>query len=108
MVLSPELRGSDEPLPVYRARGGDQPVAVVLTIVTPNGFSGHIHLLVAVDVEGIVTGVRVIEHRETPGLGDRIEAGKSDWMRGFRGLNSVVLLTGNTQSDEWALKRDGV
>jgi electron transport complex protein RnfG len=107
MVLSPELLGSDEPLPVYRARRGDQPVAAVLTAVAPNGFSGHIHLLVAVDVEGIVTGVRVIEHRETPGLGDRIEARKSDWMLGFRSLNSAALLTGNTQPDEWVLKRDG-
>ena len=107
MVQDVELLGSDEPLPVYRARRGDRPVAAVLTAVATNGFSGHIHLLVAIDVTGMVTGVRVIEHRETPGLGDRIEAGKSDWMLGFRGLHSAVLLTSNTQPDEWALKRDG-
>jgi electron transport complex protein RnfG len=101
-ALDPELLGSDEPLPVYRARRGEQPVAAVLTAVAPNGFSGYIHLLVAVDVEGIMTGVRVIEHRETPGLGDKIEAGKSDWIRGFRGLQTVDPLT-----DEWMLDRDG-
>jgi electron transport complex protein RnfG len=106
-ALDPELLGSDEPVPVYRARLGEQPVAAVLTTVAPNGFSGHIHLLVAVDINGIVTGVRVIEHRETPGLGDKIEAGKSDWMLGFRGLRSTVLLTDNPLTDEWVLKRDG-
>jgi len=101
-ALNPELLGSDEPMPIYRARLGEQPVAAVLTTVAPNGFSGHIHLLVAVGVDGIVTGVRVIEHRETPGLGDKIEAGKSDWALSFRGLNSTDPLT-----DEWLLKRDG-
>jgi electron transport complex protein RnfG len=101
-ALDPELLGSDKPVPVYRARLGEQPVAAVLTAVAPNGFSGHIHLLVAVGVDGIMTGVRVIEHRETPGLGDKIEAGKSDWMLGFRGLHSSDPLT-----DEWVLKRDG-
>jgi len=107
MVQHPELLGSDEPLPVYRARRGDQPVAAVLTVIAPNGFSGHILLLVAVDVAGMVTGVRVIEHRETPGLGDRIEAGKSDWMLGFRGLQSAPLLANNPLTEAWVLKRDG-
>ena len=102
MVLSPELLGSDESLPVYRARREGQPVAAVLTAVATKGFSGQIRLLVAVGVDGIVTGVRVIEHRETPGLGDRIEAGKSDWMLGFRGLKST-----ETMTQAWVLKRDG-
>jgi len=107
MALSPELLGSNQPLPVYRARRGDRAIAAVLTAVAPNGFSGHIHLLVAVDVDEMVTGVRVIEHRETPGLGDRIEAGKSDWMLGFRGLQSTALSTNNPLTEDWLLKRDG-
>ncbi len=101
-ALDPELLGSDEPAPIYRAWLGEQPAAAVLTVVAPNGFSGHIHLLVAISVDGNVTGVRVIEHRETPGLGDRIEAGKSDWILGFRALHHTNLLT-----DDWVLKRDG-
>ena len=96
-----ELLGSEAPLPVYRARLGQEPVAAVLTVIAPNGFSGRIHLLVAIDVDGVVTGVRVIEHRETPGLGDRIEAGKSDWIRGFSDLTS------SGPRGEWVLKRDG-
>ncbi len=101
-ALDPEQLGSDKPVPVYRARLGTEPVAAVLTAVAPNGFSGYIHLLVAVRIDGEVTGVRVIEHRETPGLGDKIEAGKSNWMRGFRGLRLTDPLT-----DEWVLQRDG-
>jgi len=101
-ALDPELLGSDKPLPIYRARLGTEPIAAVITTVAPNGFSGYIHLLVAVRFDGEVTGVRVIEHRETPGLGDKIEAGKSNWMRGFRGLHLTDPLT-----DEWVLKRDG-
>ena len=105
-VLDPELLGNDEPLPVYRARLSEQPVAAVLTTVAPNGFSAHIRLLVAIKMNGEVTGVRVIEHRETPGLGDKIEVGKSNWILGFHGLHSEAL-TENPLTDEWVLKRDG-
>ena len=101
-ALDPELLGSDRPLPIYRARLGTRPVAVAITVVAPNGFSGRIRLLVGVSIDGEVTGVRVIEHRETPGLGDKVEAGKSSWILGFRGLPGADPLT-----DEWTLKRDG-
>ncbi len=101
-ALDPELLGSDKPLPIYRARLGAQPVAAVVTTVAPNGFSGPIRLLVGIGVDGTITGVRVLEHRETPGLGDKIEADKSSWIRGFRGLQSADPLT-----DAWVLQRDG-
>ncbi len=101
-ALDPALLGSDHPLPIYRARLGTQPIAVVITVEAPNGFSGRIRLLVGISIDGQVTGVRVIEHRETPGLGDKIEAGKSDWIRGFRGLKTT-----NPVTNEWTLKRDG-
>jgi electron transport complex protein RnfG len=101
-ALDPELLGSDEPLPVYLARLGEKPAAAVLTAVAPNGFSGSINLLVAISITGHVTGVRVIDHRETPGLGDEIEIKKSDWILGFSDLQSTDPLTG-----EWSLKRDG-
>jgi len=101
-ALDPELLGSDQPLPIYRARLGAQPVAAIITVVASNGFSGRIRLLVGIGIDGQITGVRVIEHRETPGLGDKIEAGKSDWILRFSGLRSADPLT-----DEWTLKRDG-
>jgi len=101
-ALDAELLGSDQPLPIYRARLGAKPVAAIVTVVTPNGFSGSIRLLVGISTDGQITGVRVIEHRETPGLGDKIEVGKSGWILRFRGLHSADPLT-----DEWTLKRDG-
>ena len=101
-AFNPDLLGSEEPLPVYRARNGDEPVAAVFTIIAPNGYAGPIELLVAVGVDGTLSGVRAIDHTETPGLGDKIESGKSDWTDRFRGLS-----TADPLNAEWTLTRDG-
>jgi electron transport complex protein RnfG len=88
---------------VYTARLDGQPVAAVFDVTTPRGYSGDIRLLVAVDDGGDVLGVRVLEHRETPGLGDRIESGRSDWLEQFEGKS-----LGNPSRDRWAPdRRDG-
>jgi electron transport complex protein RnfG len=104
--LDPELLGSDEPALIYRARKNGEPVAAVLTAVTPNGFSGQIRLLVSVRTNGEVLGVRVIDHRETPGLGDNIEIRKSDWIELFTGLQSSRLLA-DPFASAWTLDSDG-
>ena len=101
-ATSPDLLGSEKPLPIFRVRLGQQPVAAVLTTVAPRGFSGTIRTLVSIDVQGELIGVRAISHSETPGLGDRIEAKKSDWINGFRGLT-----TADPTTPEWILDRDG-
>ncbi|WP_255211222.1 FMN-binding protein, partial [Methylogaea oryzae] len=54
-------------------------------LVAPDGYSGNIALILGVDTEGRVLGVRVIAHAETPGLGDKIETAKSDWIKAFDG-----------------------
>lgn len=96
----PELA---EPVTVYRARLNGDAVAVVMDVVTPAGYSGNIRLLVAADVEGTVLGVRVLEHRETPGLGDKIERGKSEWIEQFEGKSLQ-----NPPAQDWAPdRRDG-
>lgn len=105
-VVHPELLGSDEPVPVYRARLSQDPVAAVLTAVAPNGFSGEIRLFVAVYPDGEVAAVRVIEHRESPGLGDLIEHRKSDWIETFTGLQTSDLLS-DPLAPAWTLDRDG-
>lgn len=102
MVSEPELLGTDEPVPVYRARKGGWPVAAVLSPVAPDGYNGNIRLLVAVNLDGTLAGVRVVQHRETPGLGDGIEARRSDWILGFDGKS-----LSNTATKEWQVKRDG-
>jgi Na+-translocating ferredoxin:NAD+ oxidoreductase subunit G len=87
---------------VYRARRNGDPVALILRHRAVNGYNGDIHLLTSVAADGRITGVRVTRHGETPGLGDGIEAGKSDWVLGFNGR-----ALGNPQDDGWRVRRDG-
>jgi electron transport complex protein RnfG len=101
-VHNSELLGTDEAVPVYRARKGGWPIAAVLTPVAPDGYNGEIRLLVAIRLDGTLAGVRVLQQRETPGLGDGIEAERSDWILGFNGKS----LNAPTQ-EQWKVKRDG-
>jgi electron transport complex protein RnfG len=94
--------GAAEPLPAYRARLGGQPVAAVLTVTAPDGYVGSIRLLVSVAADGRVLGARVIQHTETPGLGDGIEAEKSDWILAFNGRSAR-----DPAAAGWSLQRDG-
>ncbi len=96
-----DFLGSQETT-VYRGRKMDQPVATVLTTVVPNGYSGPIKLLVAVRYDGTLGGVRVISHKETPGLGDKVEETRSDWIYGFNGKS-----IGDPPLQKWGVKRDG-
>ncbi len=73
------------PARIYRARLNNEPTAAIIDLTTPRGYSGDIRLLVAAQPDGTVIGVRVLDHRETPGLGDRIEARRSDWINQFDG-----------------------
>jgi len=75
---------------------------VILPAVAPDGYSGDIRLLIGVDRGGLVTGVRVLEHHETPGLGDPIEARRSDWIHRFTGLS-----LGRPPLAQWRVKKDG-
>lgn len=74
-----------QPARIYRARLEGEPAALIVDLVTPRGYSGPIRLLMAATPEATVIGVRVLEHRETPGLGDRIERRRSDWIEQFSG-----------------------
>jgi electron transport complex protein RnfG len=101
-VRDPVLLGTREPVQVYRARRDDEAVALVLTPEAPDGYSGSIKLLVGIDADGTLTGVRVLSHRETPGLGDAIEAERSDWILSFDGRR-----LGDPPADQWRVRRDG-
>lgn len=100
-VSARELLGADRTR-VHRARQGEEAVAVVLDPVVPDGYAGPIQLLVSVLRDGTVGGVRVLFHHETPGLGDKIEERKSDWVLGFEGKS-----LSNPTPEGWAVKRDG-
>ncbi|NOY62927.1 MAG: electron transport complex subunit RsxG [Gammaproteobacteria bacterium] len=101
-IVLPERFGAKAPLTVYRARKDGEPVAAIMTTVAPDGYSGNIKLLVAVYFDGTLAGVRVVNHRETPGLGDAIEVERSDWIRGFDGRS-----LGNPGISGWRVKKDG-
>lgn len=87
---------------IYRARKNGQPVAAIFLVTAPGGYGGAIRLLVGINQDGSLAGVRVVEHHETPGLGDKIEPAKSDWLAGFVGKS---LVEPNVQN--WKVKRDG-
>lgn len=97
-----ESLGLESPQTAYRARRDGEPVAVVMPVVAPNGYSGRIHMLVGIYHDGTLAGVRVLEHRETPGLGDKIDAKRSDWITGFSGKS-----LDNPQPRNWRVKKDG-
>jgi Na+-translocating ferredoxin:NAD+ oxidoreductase subunit G len=96
------IEGFERPATLYLARLAGQPVAAVVDVTTPRGYSGDIRLLVAVETDGTVLDVRILEHRETPGLGDRIEPRRSDWLTQFPGRS-----LDNPTPDGWAPDRRG-
>lgn len=100
-VSAPGLLGG-ETTRIYRIRGGGKPLAVVIDPVIPNGYMGPVKLLIAILADGTLGGVRVLSHKETPGLGDKIELTKSDWVLGFTGKS-----LGNPPEAQWKVKRDG-
>jgi len=103
IVLAKDLLlGSSKPTKAYLAYKNSRPVAVVLSPVAPNGYSGPIELLVGIYYDGTVAGVRVVKHRETPGLGDAVESQRSDWILGFDNKSLE-----NPTSKKWKVKRDG-
>ncbi len=100
-ITEPEVLGG-ESTTIYRGRKGGAPVAAVFTSIAPDGYSGQIKLLVAIKADGSLAGVRVVAHKETPGLGDKVEVEKSDWILSFDGKSLT-----NPPLDKWAVKRDG-
>ena len=87
---------------IYRVYAENRPVAALFVVTARDGFSGPIRILLGVDASGVVTGVRILQHRETPGLGDKIEATRSDWIFQFDGRSmGDPLVTG------WAIRGDG-
>ncbi len=101
-VAADPLLGTTAPSVVYRARKQGKPVAVVLAPSASGGYNGSIDLLVGIYADGTLAGVRVVRHRETPGLGDAVEAERSDWITKFSG-QSLASLT----AKQWQVKRDG-
>tara|TARA_R110000744_G_scaffold377596_1_gene492765 strand:- start:4751 stop:5392 length:642 start_codon:yes stop_codon:yes gene_type:complete len=102
-ILAPIDNNSDLLIDViYRARLNNAPTAAAIKTVAPDGYNGNIELLIALNTDGSVSGVRTLLHKETPGLGDKIELRKSDWIDTFAGKK---LLEKN--DNRWAVIKDG-
>lgn len=101
-VISAPAQLGAEQTRVYRARKQEQRVATLFSPVIGQGYSGGISLLVGVREDGSLAGVRVLSHKETPGLGDKIEIERSRWIDGFAGLS-----LNQPQEADWKVKRDG-
>ena len=87
---------------IYIAKLAGVATAVILETTARDGYSGDIKLLMAVRNDGSISGVRVIAHKETPGLGDYIDILHGDWIKSFD------LLTLTTRpSAQWKVKKDG-
>ncbi len=97
----PALTGNQQALLVYRQLQDRQVVAVSVYPVTARGYSSRIRLLVGFVGENSISGVRVIEQNETPGLGDRVHQDRSDWLQQFSGLSLSDMTV-----EDWALKQD--
>lgn len=101
-IRAEKFLGTAEPVQIFLARQNGQPMAVAFSVVTREGYVGPIKLLVGIDISGKLTGVRVLTHRETPGLGDKIEERRGDWILGFDDRSLA-----NTEKKAWQVKRDG-
>ena len=101
LQLHDPLLGSKSPQTAYIALKDGKPSAVILRATAPDGYSGAIHLLIGIQADGRLAGVRVLGHLETPGLGDKIELAKSAWIRIFDGKS-----LSNPSEDGWAVKKD--
>lgn len=91
-----------EPAEMYRVTRDGETVALLFRVSAMDGYAGPIRLLVGVRSDGTVTGVRAVDHEETPGLGDRIEHTRSDWILGFAGRS-----IGNPTAERWRIGADG-
>lgn len=86
---------------IYLARQGGQVVAAIIPATARDGYSGDIEMVVGVNRDGSVAGLRVLSHKETPGLGDRVDLKKSDWVLGFDGRSLR-----DPEPARWAVKKD--
>ena len=99
--------GTEEPTLVYRARRAGEPVALIFEAVAPDGYAGRIKLLIGLQADGKLAGVRVTQHKETPGLGDYVEPRKDKnkahpWIEQFQ-----ALAFGELSERDWKVKKDG-
>jgi electron transport complex protein RnfG len=101
-VVAPRWLGARTPLRLYRASRGGAPSGWVAEAEATDGYGGPIRMLIGIDAQARIQGVRLTEHRETPGLGDYVDARRSDWPENLRGRS-----LDNPPLADWRIGRDG-
>jgi electron transport complex protein RnfG len=86
---------------IHIAKLDGQPIAAIIPSITAEGYSGDIAMIIGVNFDGSVAGVRVVEHKETPGLGDKVDLRKSDWILSFNGKSLI-----NPEPHAWNVKKE--
>lgn len=87
---------------IHVARHADETIAVIIPAVAPDGYSGDIRMIVGINADGSIAGIRILDHHETPGLGDKIDLKKNQWVLGFDGKS-----LGSPTAPHWRVKKDG-
>jgi electron transport complex protein RnfG len=101
VLPAPHVLPGTEDAVIYPLIASRMGVGALFVVTPEDGFAGPIKLLIGVDIDGRITGVRALEHRETPGLGDMIEETRSDWIHMFAGTSLE-----SPKRTAWAIKRD--
>ncbi len=102
LVEDRDLLGLQQPRKILVARLDGDAQAVIVPATAPDGYGGAIELIVGINADGTVAGVRVVAHKETPGLGDKIDARRSRWIDAFAGRSLA-----DPAPAQWAVKKDG-
>ncbi|UOE83972.1 electron transport complex subunit RsxG [Vibrio splendidus] len=101
LVQAEEL-GTEQAMPAYIATLNGEPSAIAIEAIAPDGYNGAIKVIVGMKIDGTILGTRVLSHRETPGLGDKIDLRVSDWILSFAGKQVT-----ESNLDRWKVRKDG-
>lgn len=103
LIIGPsKLLGNTLPTKANIAKRGNKTIGVILEAVAHDGYAGDIKLLIAIRADATISGVRVLTHKETPGLGDYIDIIHSDWIKQFNNESFI-----KTPAQQWKVTKDG-
>jgi Na+-translocating ferredoxin:NAD+ oxidoreductase subunit G len=101
-LVEAEELGTEQAMPAYIATLNGEPSAIAIEAIAPDGYNGAIKVIVGMKIDGTILGTRVLSHRETPGLGDKIDLRVSDWILSFAGKQVT-----ESNLDRWKVRKDG-